>query len=325
MKELLSSIINALDGIVSQAYTSLFDEKNALIAVMFHGLVGSKRDLEQNLIDPQLVIPTGVFRQFIEYFLEHHYVFVSPEEIENGLESDKKYLFITFDDGYFNNYYAVPILKEYQVPATFFISTSHITENKCFWWDVVFRERIKRNATIEQIDHECETLKQKKNDAIEKYIMDVFGEEALCPRCDIDRPFTPSELRAFSREPGVSLGNHTNHHAILTNCSDSEIRNELVYCQDAIHSYTGVAPIIVAYPNGRYSDRVLTISNQVGFKLGVTVHGCKNHLPIRSQGFDSLLLNRYMLLGYRNFRMQCASLRSDVRLKNILKSLIPRG
>lgn len=325
MKELLSSVINALDGIVSQAYTSLFNERNALIAVMFHGLVGSKSDLERSLVDPQLVITTRVFRQFIEYFLEHHYVFVSPEEIENGLESNKRYLFITFDDGYYNNYYAVPILKEYQVPATFFISTSHITENKCFWWDVVFRERIKRNATIEQIDHECETLKQKKNDAIEKYIMDVFGEEALRPRCDIDRPFTPSELSAFSQEPGVSLGNHTNNHAILTNCSDSEIKDELVHCQNAIHSYTGITPLIVAYPNGRYSDRVLTISNQVGFKLGVTVHGCKNHLPISSQGFDSLMLNRYMLLGYRNFRMQCASLRSDVQLKNILTSLIPRG
>lgn len=44
---------------------------------------------------------------------------------------------LTFDDGYLDNYLtAVPLLEQYQFPASFFITNS-IDSNKEFWWDAL--------------------------------------------------------------------------------------------------------------------------------------------------------------------------------------------
>lgn len=43
---------------------------------------------------------------------------------------------ITFDDGYANNLHnAKPLLKEYNIPATVFITTGEVGQNREFWWD----------------------------------------------------------------------------------------------------------------------------------------------------------------------------------------------
>ena len=55
----------------------------------------------------------------------------------------QKIAILTFDDGYFNNSLILPILEEFGVPALF-IATDNIRENKCFWWDVHYRERVRR-------------------------------------------------------------------------------------------------------------------------------------------------------------------------------------
>jgi len=43
---------------------------------------------------------------------------------------------VTFDDGYVDNFeQAVPILRQHEVPATFFVSTGNIDTAREFWWD----------------------------------------------------------------------------------------------------------------------------------------------------------------------------------------------
>lgn len=43
---------------------------------------------------------------------------------------------VTFDDGYQDNLVnAKPLLEQWQIPATVFVSTSYLDQNKEFWWD----------------------------------------------------------------------------------------------------------------------------------------------------------------------------------------------
>jgi peptidoglycan/xylan/chitin deacetylase (PgdA/CDA1 family) len=43
---------------------------------------------------------------------------------------------VTFDDGYIDNFYqAKPLLEFYDIPATFFVTTGYIGQNREFWWD----------------------------------------------------------------------------------------------------------------------------------------------------------------------------------------------
>jgi peptidoglycan/xylan/chitin deacetylase (PgdA/CDA1 family) len=47
---------------------------------------------------------------------------------------------VTFDDGYSDNLLnAKPVLEEYSVPATFFLTSGHLAGDRDFWWDALER------------------------------------------------------------------------------------------------------------------------------------------------------------------------------------------
>ena len=94
----------------------------AVPVLMYHG-VG--REEQKKWGDLTLLIAPETFEEQIKYLHEHGYKIVSVEEASKRLrmnENVKKYIAITFDDGYLNNYtYAFPILKKYAATATFYI------------------------------------------------------------------------------------------------------------------------------------------------------------------------------------------------------------
>ena len=73
------------------------------------------------------------FRQQMLY-LKQNYQIVRFEEDWSLLDQDA--VSITFDDGYRDNLeYALPILEELEIPATIFISTGTIKQERELWWD----------------------------------------------------------------------------------------------------------------------------------------------------------------------------------------------
>src|SRR3954463_8890020 len=215
------------DSLIANAYLSLFAEKNSLMCFMFHSLFRDEREIARKVVDPLQRTTVAQLRQFIEYYLDHGYQFVSPDDLLNGLDADGKYAVITFDDGYYNNHLAVPVLEKFKVPAIFFISTDYVKKNRCFCRDVLYRRRTAEGATDVQIRREAIAMKSMKTAEINARLTEKFGAEAFDPICDIDRPFSPDELREFARCRYVHLGNHTADHAILTNYSPVEVRQEL--------------------------------------------------------------------------------------------------
>jgi len=308
------SIFKTPDFVFSHIYLKFFQEKNALIVVTFHGVFLDESEHDLNLVDPLLWITLDEFKQFIEYYLHNHYVFISPQDILNGLDTDKKYIMITFDDGYFNNYRVVPILQEYQIPATFFISTDYILNNKCFWWDVLYKQRTNSGIPVKKIRSEINQLKTKKTEDIETYLEKNFGKKAFRTSNDIDRPFTPSELKRFSKEKYVFLGNHTNNHAILTNYSSDEIKSQIQTAQNNIYDITGLTPIAISYPNGNHSPEILKITKKTGLKLGFTVEPKKNLHPINCKDTGCLHLNRFVYTNCIDIKKHCELIRSDITI-----------
>ncbi|MFD2217311.1 polysaccharide deacetylase family protein [Hymenobacter bucti] len=285
---------------------------------MFHVLFEDERVPARHLVDPQQHITTRIFAEFITYYQAHGYAFVAPADVLAGLDPGGKYVLITFDDGYYNNHLALPILRRYGVPATFFISTHHVQANRAFWWDVVYRERQRRPLSPADQQAEHALLKTLRHDEVDDYLRAHFGEACLQPVSDLDRPFTPAELRAFAREPEVVLGNHTAHHAVLTNYAPPAAQQELAECQQYLAQLTGSAPVAVAYPNGNHSPAVLAAAAQVGLQLGTTVQAGKNYLPLTPQA-GCLQLKRFLLWGNQDVQAQCALFRTDFHLKQLLR------
>ncbi len=322
LKKNIISLIKLPDQIISELYLKFFKEKNSLLIFNFHGLFNNKKEINQNIVDPQTWITIDQFHQFVEYFLKNNYSFISPNDILDGLNKNNKYILITFDDGYYNNIYVLPILKKYQIPALFFISTNNVKQSKCFWWDIIYREKIKSGAAKKEILYEQNQLKSKKSEEIEQYIIEKYGEIAFKPKSDIDRPFTPHELKNFSKEKYVYLGNHTNNHAILTNYSSNEIKTQITEAQNFIKEITEITPTAISYPNGNYSDEIIKISKDTGMLLGITMEYRKNKLPIDYQNNNYMKLGRFDLSGNNNIINQSKMFRSDILLYTKVLSLL---
>lgn len=286
-------------------------DQHALLTFLFHSLFENAREIEQNLVDPQQGVTLQHFRQFLEHFLGHGYQFVNPEQVLRGLPPRGRYLMITFDDGYFNNVRALPILREYQVPAVFFITAGHVAENRSFWWDVLYRKRTKAGVAPDRITEETERLKTCRHDEIERHQTEQWGTSALRPVGDLDRPMTPGELRDFAQQPFVSIGNHTRDHAMLTNYPSDSAHEQIVGAQTLLREMTGITPVSICYPYGSYSTEVVNLARSAGLQLGITCDPRKNRLPLDGPGDDGMRLGRFLLEGNDRVNQQCEISRAD--------------
>jgi peptidoglycan/xylan/chitin deacetylase (PgdA/CDA1 family) len=315
----IQRLVRTADCLIAPAFLGLFGEGGGLLAFLFHSLFRNEREIALNHVDPLQHTTVDQFRTFVAYYLEHDYQFIGPDDLLGGLRPGGKYALISFDDGYFNNALALPILDDYRIPAVFFISTDHVSRNKCFWWDVLYRERIARGATPAQVYAEGGRLKSLTTERIEHKLVAAFGAEAFQPRGDIDRPFTPDELRALARIPSVRLGNHTANHAILTNYSPDEARSQIARAQESLTAMTGVCPCAIAYPNGSWSEQVERICGELGLKVGFTVRPSKNTLPIDPGSPSRLRLGRFAPHHEIPITVQCRTYRSDVLLYGLFR------
>ncbi len=312
MKSQIRVVLNTSNHAISKIYLKLFREKNALIIFYLHALFHDRNEIAYEALDPysNRAITVDHLKYLIEYFLELKFRFVSPSDILKGLDQQNKYIMLTFDDGYINNYYSVPVLREYKIPAVFFISSNHVKLNKSFWWDVIYRLRSKSGVPKWKIRRELEFVKLMRHDAIEAYVIKNFGEKALIPLGDVDRPFTPVELKKFAKEKYVHIGNHTSDHAILTNCTSEEMKAQIRGAQNMLYDMTGIIPEAISYPSGHCSAEVFTIAKEMGLKLGFTISRRKNYLPI-DMTYENMCLSRFSLDGYTGLIKQFEIARSD--------------
>ncbi|MDD4899222.1 MAG: polysaccharide deacetylase family protein [Candidatus Omnitrophica bacterium] len=321
------SMLKFLDLAICRIFSKYLPGHSSLSCFLFHGVYPDDQAKRSRAIDPEQFISVADFEKFIRYYLGHGYVFVSPQDVLAGLSPDKQYAMITFDDGYYNNQYVLPILKKYQVPAVFFISTANILDNKSFWWDVLYRESVRKNISQAELHLERKQLKYLKTKEIEKYLMEKFGKASLFPQSDLDRPFTPAELKEFACEPYVHLGNHTHNHAILSNYSIQDARAQIHDAQQILSGLIGKSPDALSYPNGAYSEGLAKITQEEGIKLAMTTTARKNYFPLGCEKTgESVLLSRFLLNGSQEITSQCEIFNSDVSLylrgKKFFQSLL---
>jgi peptidoglycan/xylan/chitin deacetylase (PgdA/CDA1 family) len=260
----------------------------------------------------------------IEYYLAAGYRFVGVDDLLRGrIDPGGRYVVLTFDDGYYNNRLALPILEQYAVPAMFFISTDHVLQQKCYWWDVLYRELIARGASRKDAYEAAAGMKHLRTEETERQIAERYGPGAFRPRGEIDRPFTAGELREFARSPLVHLGNHTAGHAILTNYTSDEQRDQIARGQQALQEITGQAPTTIAYPNGGFDESVVRTCRELGLRAAFTVRPHKFRLPLPHNGDtgDWFRLGRFCPHGNAPMLVQCRTCRSDVSLYGTMRAL----
>lgn len=198
----------------------------------------------------------------------------------------RRALAITFDDGYADNHAAaLPILKRYQLPATFFIATGYL-DGGIMWNDAIVE--CLRNAPGSRHDFSgfglgCHTLNtwQDRRRAAEALI----GKLKYLPTADRESSvaqlverfgFPPDNHLMMTADQvvdlvsaGMEIGAHTITHPILSSLESKHSEKEIIEGRSQLQDISGRPVPVFAYPNGKpgldYRREHVAMARRAGF------------------------------------------------------------
>ena len=100
-------------------------------------------------------------------------------------------------------------------------------------------------------------------------ILDTLNEKKVCATFFITAPYAKEQTELINRmiNEGHIVGNHTINHPNLAKLGDSEkIKQELVGMNDLVKELYGYEMKYMRPPEGVYSEKVLSIAKDSGFK-----------------------------------------------------------
>lgn len=321
----MKAMLRKLHRAISEKWAAAFLVRPHLQIILMHKVYPTAADIRPEHGSSDEGITAAYLDEVISWFKQRNYRFITPEDILDGrLDPKGLSVMLTFDDGYFNNFHALPVLEKHGVKATFYISSRHIAEGKSFWWDVVYRESWLRKYDQAQTGQLLKSCMDMPWDDCEEELRRQFGENALQPVSDMDRPMTPEELIKFSGHPLVEIGNHTHNHLKLINYSPDEMGASIREAEQQIQAWTGIRTRSISYPYGYYNDDVVAATEAAGYRLGITVdEGQEN--PVKLNDPQALLrLRRSHFVAWIPAEEQCYNVYSGFSLAGSLKSIFKR-
>lgn len=207
---------------------------------------------------------------------------------------NRKIATIMFDDGYKDNIdYAAPILKKYNVKASFYIVTECIDKNIPTWTHIL--EYLFQFTSIENIDinydflpkelrihklnsHEerlqyisklkpfLKTLTHDKRQLVLDKVIETYN--------DVEFPKIMMNWDDLIKlqEDGHYIGSHTNTHCMLgTMINENDITSELVLSGKCIEEKLGYFPLTISYPVGSFNKKTKELAKNAGYKIGLAV------------------------------------------------------
>jgi peptidoglycan/xylan/chitin deacetylase (PgdA/CDA1 family) len=236
---------------------------------------------------------------------------------------------ITFDDGYADNEQnALPILKRFGLPATFFVSTG-LSEGGIMFNDGVI-EAVRRapagthDLSALGLGSHCLGDSASRRAAVDALIgllryrpPDELGPlvEQLAAAMRSTLPqnlmMSPAQIRRL-HEDGMEIGGHTISHPILTVLDEAQARAEIVGGKHRLEEITGAPVTLFAYPNGKpgrdYGPRDVELVKQAGFAAAVSTV-----LGVARRGSDIFQLPRFLAWDKHPLRLGLRVLANCVR------------
>ncbi len=208
-----------------------------------------------------------------------------------------RYVMITFDDGYRDNYeLAYPILRAYNVSAQFFLATGFLDQPKVPWWDEIawmVRTSKKNQLPTNQWTGKAIDFDEPDRERVINKLLKLFktleGSETEhylnslasltgSGRCTSDLAegmwMTWDMIREMSQYMGI--GGHTVSHHILGNMSSEEQEYEIRHCKERIEAEIGKSISTFSFPVGShcaFNQVTRKLLRRHGFQFGFSFYG----------------------------------------------------
>jgi peptidoglycan/xylan/chitin deacetylase (PgdA/CDA1 family) len=213
---------------------------------------------------------------------------------------------ITLDDGYIDNYsLALPVLREFDATAAFFVPTAFVGSNKLPWWDEI--SWLLRHARVSEILLAgSEASFSLRPEVLHRTIRLVL--RLVKSRINMPMKEQVEEIRTACRtegqvgdgegpqfvnwshlremlQIGMEIGSHTHSHNILSHLNVDRQREELALSKEILEAELHAEVRSIAYPvgmEGSFTVETCEIAHSLGYRLGFSQLGLVNRTPIQA-------------------------------------------
>jgi peptidoglycan/xylan/chitin deacetylase (PgdA/CDA1 family) len=253
--------------------------RSRLTVVMLHRIVSDRASATPEN-DPHHSLCESLFEASLAALSRQYTVISLPHLlawIDGAEELPDRPLLLTFDDGWADTSdLALPALRRAGLPAAVFVATDAVADHHPVWWQEACR--LDGSAPEGSLDR------------VRALAQDRSAREALLARRLTERPMPvrqmlrPEDLASLWRSQ-MAIGSHSAGHLPLTDLTDEEIADDLGRSRRALAQWLGDEPQAkktalrcLAFPHGRWDDRVLSHARAAGFDVFFGSEPCLNSL-----------------------------------------------
>ena len=262
-----------------------------VIILLYHRVFDAPTDPQRLCVSPKR------FGEHLEH-LGRYYSVLSLSQLEGALKErrlPKRAVVVTFDDGYADNlHHAKPLLERYNIPATVFVTTGYVGQQKEFWWDELERLLLLSPRVPEQLKvtvngttyswhmdedtnsfygqwhvelRDTPTTRHRAYLEMHRLLRPLQYKEQEGVLADMReqigdngqcRPdylaLTPEEVRLLAADGLVEIGSHTVTHPVLSVQPLEVQRYELVESKEQLEAILGHPVTSLAYSYGGGGD-----------------------------------------------------------------------
>ena len=241
-------------------------------------------------------------------FLTQNFDVIGVNELANWEQRRGRFVMITFDDGYLDNYEAAyPILRAFGATGVFFLTSGFLDDRRLAWWDeiswMVQTSRLKRLAanpwTISELN-----LPDGNRQSVLDRLLRIY--KSLPGRRTAEFLSFLADALGTGRHPGDSavwmdwahvremhahgmqFGGHTVAHPVLANLPRAEQEQEVRECRSRIEAELGRPIRAFSYPVGQrdsFNATTQSCLREAGYEWSFSYYGGFNR-PGQVNRFD---------------------------------------
>jgi len=239
-------------------------------------------------------VKASVLRQQFDYLRRHFHVIRLSDllnQLQSGEPLESHAVALTIDDGRRNCYqYLFPLLREFKIPATFFVVSSFVRGEEWIWTDKIhwLREHANHPGSLasDKIDGFFVKLNQMRPEDRDLTIEAIAAAMGVrIPKAPPAKyaPCTWDELREMADSGLVEIGSHTVTHPIFSSITDAESWHELTVSREQIEEGLGGRISSFCFPNGKPGDYRASQMRQ-----------------LKDVGYAGAVVTRYGMVGSRS-------------------------
>jgi len=250
--------------------------------IIYHGIC-----LEDHTRFNNIFLKLSTFEAHLKFYKQHFNVVSLDDFYQRRFSNDRYNICITFDDGFANNYkYVLPLLEQYQLPATFFVTGIREAGFDILWNDFLGivskygpekleynNQQFRKNNWNKYVSESTgitlqEIIRTGGFDAKVEMMERLGGTvnfRASKQEEDYWLQMTESQIKQLSLSKYATIGSHSHYHNDLSRIPITDARADMVQSKKFLENVIQKEVKALAFPYGTYSREVVSEAKKTGY------------------------------------------------------------